>query len=317
MKHPSHSPSVKSFINQSGNCRRLRASTFNKSLSRIRVAGVLVPAVLALLAGGTGQVLAADFYVGGDGASDHNPGTASEPFATIQKAATVATAGSTVKIRTGTYRETIIPSNSGSEGNPIIFEPDGDAVVTVSGADIADGDWTQHDGNIYKKTIEMTKGYNAYMTNNTTLMANQVFVNGEMMTEARWPNISGQNDLLDRNSFRRAHAKPNIVHPAQGTWSTTDGMQTLTDSGIPDIPGGWTAGTIWVNGWFISQTRDITAHSGSTLTLSGGLIKDELFRRFYYLTGRLGALDTEREFFYDGTYLYLWQSGGGSPHPNP
>jgi hypothetical protein len=43
----------------------------------------------------------------------------------------------------------------------------------------------------------MTKGYNAYMTNNTTLMANQVFVSGEMMIEARWPNISGQNDLLD------------------------------------------------------------------------------------------------------------------------
>jgi hypothetical protein len=57
---------------------------------------------------------------------------------------------------------------------------------------MADGNWVQHDGNIYKKTISMTNGYNAYMTNNTTLMANQVFVNGEMMIEARWPNLSGE-----------------------------------------------------------------------------------------------------------------------------
>jgi hypothetical protein len=74
-------------INQSGNRMRLWKSTFGKSLPRACVAGVLVSAVLALLAGGTGQVLAADFYVGGDGASDRNPGTASQPFATIQKAA--------------------------------------------------------------------------------------------------------------------------------------------------------------------------------------------------------------------------------------
>ncbi len=152
---------------------RLWKSTFGKSLPRVCVAGVMVSTLLALLAVGTGQVLAADFYVGGDGASDGNPGTASEPFATIQKAATVATAGSTVRIRTGIYRETIIPSNSGSEGKPIIFEPDGDAVVTVSGADTADGAWTQHDGHIYGKTMAMTQGYNAYMTDNTTLMANR------------------------------------------------------------------------------------------------------------------------------------------------
>ncbi len=292
---------------------RIWKSTFGKGLPRVCFAGVMVSTLLTLLAVGTGQVLAADFYVGGDGASDRNPGTASEPFATIQKAATVATAGSTVKIRTGTYRETIIPANSGSEGNPIVFEPDGDAVVTVSGADTADGAWTQHDGHIYRKTMAMTNGYNAYMTDNTTLMANQVFVNGEMMIEARWPNISGENDLLDRSYFRRGHERPNIVHPADGTWSTDDGKLTLTDPGLPNIPGGWTGGTIWINGWFISQTRDITDHSGSTLTLSGSIINDEKFRRFYYLTGRLGALDTEREFFYDGTHLYLWQPGGGSP----
>jgi hypothetical protein len=282
---------------------------FRQTITVLMACGLIA----SLLPGRAAAQDPSTFYVGGGGASDHNPGTASAPFATIQKAAAVATAGSTVKIRTGTYRETIIPAHSGSEGNPVVFEPDGNAVVTVSGADTADGGWTQHDGDIYKKTISMTKGYNAYMTDNTTLMANQVFVSGEMMIEARWPNISGENDLLERKSFRRCHEDPKIVHPAQAAWSTNDGMQTLTDPGIPDITGGWTGGTIWINGWYVSQTRDIAAHSGSTLTISGNILDSEKFRRFYYVTGVLGALDTEREFFYDGAHLYLWQPGGGSP----
>jgi hypothetical protein len=243
-------------------------------------------------------LFAQNLYVGGANASDNNPGTATEPFATIQKAATLATAGDIINIRSGIYRETIVPTNSGTSGNPIVFQPDGDAVVTISGADIADGNWMQHDGNIYKKTISMTNGYNAYMTNNTTLMANQVFVNGEMMIEARWPNLSGEEDLFDRTKFRDAKF---------GTWSTEG---DLTDSAIPDIPGGWTGGTIWINGVWMSLTRDITGHSGSTLTL---LDNYAFMKEWYYLTGRLGALDAEREFFYDGSYLYLWQPGGGSP----
>ena len=48
----------------------------------------------------------ATFFVGGVNASDANPGTASAPIATIQKAANVAKPGDVVKIRDGIYRET-------------------------------------------------------------------------------------------------------------------------------------------------------------------------------------------------------------------
>jgi hypothetical protein len=142
-------------------------STFGKSLSRAGVAGVLVSAVLALLAAGTGQVLAADFYVGGDGASDRNPGTASQPFATIQKAAGVAAAGDFVNIRPGIYRETVVPANSGAPGQPITFQPDGDAEVTVSGADLVDGGWTVYSGQIYQTAIALPlTGYGEQITGN-------------------------------------------------------------------------------------------------------------------------------------------------------
>ena len=167
--------------------------------SFLSVAVVMVSAVLALLAGGTGQVLAADFYVGGDDASDRNPGTAAQPFATIQKAAGVAAAGDVVNIRPGIYRETVVPANSGAPGQPVTFQPEGDAEVTVSGADLVDGSWTVYSGQIYQKAIALPlTGYGEQITGNTTLLANQVFVGGKMMIEARWPNLADADDLLNR-----------------------------------------------------------------------------------------------------------------------
>lgn len=173
MKDLSHSPSVNAPINQSGNCMRLWRCTFCKSLPSVCVTGVMVSTLLTLLAVGTGQVLAADFYVGGDGASDRDPGTASQPFATIQKAASVAAAGEFVNIRSGIYRETVVPANSGASGQPVTFQPDGDAEVTVSGADLVDGDWTVYSGHIYQTAIALPlTGYGEQITGNATLLAN-------------------------------------------------------------------------------------------------------------------------------------------------
>ncbi|WP_165822482.1 CBM35 domain-containing protein [Paenibacillus montanisoli] len=244
------------------------------------------------------------YYVGGAGASDANPGSESEPFATIQQAANVATAGDTVKIREGVYRETVVPANSGSVGSPIVFQPDGDAVVTVSGTDAAEGGWTVYSGNIYKKAIELpVTGYRDYITGNETLIANQVFVDSKMMIEARWPNVTDSDDLLNRADYRDGKA---------GTWTAAGATQKLSDAAIPAIDGGWAGGTLWANGWFISQTRSITADTGTQLTLAGNPI-DSDFRDYYYLTGKLGALDTAKEWFYDGTDLYLWMPNGESP----
>ncbi len=242
---------------------------------------------------------ATSYYVGGTGASDTNPGTSTQPWATLQKAATVAVAGDVVNIRTGTYRETVTPSNSGSAGNPIIYQPDGNAIVTVSGADTANGGWTVHSGSIYKKTISLpVTGYNDHITSNTSLLANQVFVDGKMMIEARWPNVANSDDLLDRDDFRKT---------SLGTWTDTSG----NDASIPNISGGWVGGTLWINGWYVSATRAITSHSGTQIGWSGAVPSNK--RDYFYLTGKLGALDAEKEWFYDGAQLYLRAPGSGSP----
>ena len=209
-----------------------------------------VHVVLTVAAGAISQAVAGGYYVGGPGASDRNPGTVSQPFATIQKAASVAVAGDSVNIRGGIYRETIVPANSGAPGQPVTFQPDGDAEVTVSGADTANGGWAVYRGNVYQKTIALpVTGYRERITDNSTLLANQVFVGSKMMIEARWPNVANSDDLLNRADFRPV--------PKDG-WTTGAGT-TLRDAEIPDIPGGWTGGTS------ISLS---TTQSGVTVTLA-------------------------------------------------
>ena len=78
-------------------------------------------------------VQAATYTVALSGA-DSNAGSAQAPFRTIQKCASTAVSGDTCRIRAGTYRETVTPA-----ANNVIYEAEGTAVVTVSGADVVTG----------------------------------------------------------------------------------------------------------------------------------------------------------------------------------
>lgn len=253
------------------------------------------------------DLLARDIYVGGAGASDNNPGSAAQPFATIQKAASVAVSGDVVKIRSGTYRETIVVANSG-----ITFQPDQSATVIISGLNVMDNTgWTVHNGNIYKKAITLpVNGFNTSTTRvpennlNLTIFANQIFKDGEMMHEARWPNISTFADLLDRNKYRQ-------LRYDQGF-----NVNNLTDASLPIAAPGLVGATLVSNGWFMQEPRTITGHSGNTLNFPN--IWDDnptgkWSRKRYYLTGKLALLDTQKEWHYENGTLYFWQNGGGPP----
>ncbi|EEL61839.1 Polysaccharide Lyase Family 9,YwoF [Bacillus cereus F65185] len=63
----------------------------------------------------------ANYYVSPTG-NDLNPGTLDQPYATIQKAAIVATEGSTIYIRGGVYDQKVRATRSGSSGAPITFQ---------------------------------------------------------------------------------------------------------------------------------------------------------------------------------------------------
>ena len=192
-----------------------------------------------------------DYFVGGTGASDSNPGSAAQPFATIQKAASVAVAGDVIKIRAGTYRETIVPANSGTAGQPITFEAENGAVVIINGANQITTPWTNHSGNIYKTSITLpVNGHQSQITSNTTLLSNQLFKDGRMQFEARWPDISSEADLLNISKAR---------HTSQmASFNAT----SLTDNSVPQ---GMTGAKLICYGWFWPSTRIVTSQSGGTL----------------------------------------------------
>jgi parallel beta-helix repeat protein len=103
---------------------------------RIRLLMVAVAAIaLVALNVRAASALPTVLYVdrGNPSCSDTGLGTSTQPFCTIKKGASVATAGQTVQVASGTYPELVTVSNSGSPGSPIVFTAAPGASVTVSG----------------------------------------------------------------------------------------------------------------------------------------------------------------------------------------
>ena len=77
------------------------------------------------------------FYVAVSG-SDANPGSLARPWRTIRKAADSLVAGDTVYIRNGTYRERVIPQNSGTDADrPIRYISYPGETATIDGTGLA------------------------------------------------------------------------------------------------------------------------------------------------------------------------------------
>jgi hypothetical protein len=77
---------------------------------------------------------ASTFYVSPNG-KDSNPGTVAKPWKTLTKAAETARAGDTVYIMSGTYKERLVPKNSGEDGRPIRFYAAPNNEVIIDGTD--------------------------------------------------------------------------------------------------------------------------------------------------------------------------------------
>jgi len=89
---------------------------------------IALAACLLLLAGGGSTAFAATYYVAKTG-NDGNPGTQTQPWLTVQRAANVIVAGDTVNISAGSYGEMVTASKNGTSGAPIVFTGPATAVV--------------------------------------------------------------------------------------------------------------------------------------------------------------------------------------------
>jgi probable HAF family extracellular repeat protein len=235
--------------------------------------------------------------------SNSNPGTLNAPLQTIQAAANLAHPGDTVMIEAGTYHETVTPPRSGTADAPITFEAYNNEQVIISGADPISG-WNQYSGSLYDAAMSWDQGDGN----------NQVFVDGQMINEARFPNTS-----LDVS-----HPTTAVVSAVSNT-STDIGwlypeLVTIDDPSLTAPAGTWDGATIHIGsgeGWVV-QTGTVLSSAVGSLTVS--LEHLTWFERpragnTYYLTGSFNALDAAGEWYRDPTtgLLYVWTPTGDSP----
>lgn len=132
-------------------------------LSRLRIISMACLAALSLVSEcWSGTYFVSSHQIG----SDANPGTQSAPWRTISKAADSLRSGDTVIVQEGIYRELVIPRNSGTSENPIVYQADPGKNVIIAGSDVVSS-WRLSSGSIYSSQI--------------TWITNQVFQDGQRL----------------------------------------------------------------------------------------------------------------------------------------
>ena len=243
---------------------------------------------------------AASEYCVAPSGDDANPGTAGKPFATVQHAADMMKAGDTCRIRGGVYRETVNVKASGAPGKPIRFVAAEGEEVTLSGAEPIKAKWSVHKGSILRAKVEQA--------------VNQLFVNGEMMVEARWPN----------QPFDRRWDKSTWRATGRGSEYGKIADPELAKSGVD-----WTGALAVLNvGMWETYLRPVQNHARDQAWFSYAKDLSErheskwvLRNRTrpgydrYFIYGKLEALDSPGEWFYDraAKALYLWPPNGKRP----
>lgn len=189
----------------------------------------------------------ADFYVSPDGNdkwSGRLPVSRSDggdgPLATLKRACEVVGPGDTCFIRKGVYRETLRPARSGKSAQIITFRNYKDERAIISGADRVTG-WQPGPAGVYTAVISWD-----------LKDRNQLFANGRILTEARWPDIGG------------AVLKPVRARAQSGTETT------LTDPQLTGPNNAWKGALLWCAGGseWICWTARVTAYDAKTHTLT-------------------------------------------------
>lgn len=258
------------------------------------------------------QVCAAQIFVAGSDptASDQNPGTEAKPFKTIQKAASMAVAGDMVLLRAGTYREAVTPAHSGTRDAPITYLPYNHEQVVIDGADPITN-WTKYRDSIYQAPLQwsVNKGD-----------GDQVFLDGQMLNYARYPNSSldvSNPTRIVADGGTHVPAAPSFLQACSGTY-TSPALQGFPDSQQDRT---WVGATIHLElmGQGYVETGIVTSTRPGAVTFNyvsqAGGPGDVAAGDPFYLTGKLAALDTGGEWFRDAAAqtVYLWTPTGDRP----
>ena len=240
--------------------------------------------------------------------SDDNPGTIGQPYKTIQKAVNEMVAGDTCYIMEGTYREEIRRGFvSGSSASPLVICAYPGHDVTLDGTVEITAGWEPYQENIYRAVID------------TTIW--QLFVDNDMMTSARWPNVEVfSRDTWIRNGWARMHASSTLgtmVDDASWSPGNTLAGQEASFNGAMAILNlnYWTTGVNPAEGHEAGSGQFNYNPTGIMQNDDMFQVYDYLYGSYYFIEGSLACLDAPGEWYFnpETRELYLWTKDGGSP----
>lgn len=239
---------------------------------------------------------ARDFFVRpngkGDGTSINN--ALGSVQACIDK---VKYPGDTCLLMAGNYREEVkVDGKFGTKEKPILIKAYGDGPVTLDGTTDINGEWKQ-----------LKPGSSVYYIPHKEKVW-QLFLDGEMMTNARWPNAKwSDKSIFDASRWGKSTS-------ASTQHKMVDEGGKLAQSGL-DATG--SVAILNIGSWDTVVAK-VTQHKSGQSWFDfentwGSLGNFHPGRGQYFLESKLDFLDSEEEWFIDEKNIYLWAPGGKNP----
>ncbi|HYW81400.1 MAG TPA: right-handed parallel beta-helix repeat-containing protein, partial [Thermoguttaceae bacterium] len=252
-----------------------------------------------ILALSVGDVFAAEYVVAPTG-DDAAAGNREAPFRTIGQAAIRMQPGDTCLIRGGDYFETVEPSADGTADAPIVFKAWPGETPTVWGTEPIT-DWKHQADGTYRAPMDWSLGKN-----------NQIFIDGKVADEARWPNTQ-DDDLLTPEGAHITRGGDDFIQCDQ----LPDG---LADDHFKGAVLWALAGAKWTSWSTTVDSYDAGTKTLHFATSSKGVIPQQMSpadRRggYFTLVGKREMLDAPGEWYYDEAekMLYLRVADGADP----
>lgn len=232
-------------------------------------------------------------YVATDGSDISGKGTIENPYGTLSKALRKSFPGLTVIVREGIYHEEVtLDSLRGTAEKPITIRAHTGESVTISGTKTIKQKWHPLESGIWSTTVNQPVW--------------QLFVDGEQMVPARWPNARFDDATI---YSEQVWSKAIVADSPNGRLADDPSHHDLSQLNV-DLVGGIVVANV---GSFFTWTRTITAHQAGENALAYELapwVKRKHYK--YFVEGKLGLLDTPTEWFFEpeSKKVYLMPKSG-------
>ena len=225
-----------------------------------------------------------ELYVSPSGA-DSNDGSLESPFASVQRCADAVQPGGTCILREGVYRETVTPPISGTAAEPITFTNFEGERAELNGADIVTN--FASDGDVLRASVSTDLGVGN----------NQLFIDGEMQLEARWPNVEPANISTPEKARARR------VEGGGNSWTLELDSAPPAEVGNAKI----NVGIGLMEHTWIHQTGAVDSINGQRVKLTpiDPFNRDVVQNATVHLWGSRELIDAPGEWVVQGGELYL------------